>query len=215
MQGGGILDESTLVVGEQANWLVRKLAPAETRVCPVWDRDGQQIGQVEPTDRDSAGGKAVRFGLALLLTSSTRRNDRRLRLVDASGSTLLDLHIAGGALYVNGAGGEEIGMVRNVSDRQWLRAEFTTEVPKKKLFFRWPESVATARTKPDNPPYEFEITNGSGGTIARLTNDGDHRNVLAIHERPDDRVRALLVGFACGLVDRVWLTKPQDSGGGI
>jgi hypothetical protein len=217
MRGGGIFGESTLVVSEGLDGLARAIvrARADEQVFPVADADGRQIGQVEPTDRDSTGAKAFRLGFSLLFGGRTRRNDRRLRLADASGSTLLQLHIAGSALYVNGATGEEIGMVRNVSDSQWLRAEFTTEVPKKRLFFRWPDSVATARTKPDAPPYAFEITNGNDRTIARLTNEGDRRNVLAIHERPDDRVHALLVGFACGLVDRVWLRKPRDSGGGI
>jgi hypothetical protein len=195
-----------------ARQLVRERADAQT--YPVWDRHGQRIGQVEPADTDSMGAKALRLGFSLLAGGDARRNDRRLRLADASGNTVLNLHIAGTALYVNGPGGEELGMVRNASDTSALKAEFTTEVPKRKVFFRRPAPVASATTKPDSPPYEFRITNGDGAPIARLVNNADRRNVLEIEQRPDERLHALLVGFACGLVDRVWLRKPRISHGG-
>jgi hypothetical protein len=203
---GGPFDHDTIVVSEGFNALARALTrtKAGEQTFEVWDANGTQIGVVEPADRDSAAAKGFRLLFALVFTSSTRRNNRRLRLVDMSGATLLQLHIAHSELRVSGPGGEELGEVRNVSRvRGDLAAEFVTDAP-----------VARASTPLDNPPYELAIIDAAGASLGRLVNEGDRRNRLELYSRPEPRLHALLVAFACGLVDRVWFYKPQASGYG-
>jgi hypothetical protein len=69
--------------------------------------------------------------------------------------------------------------------------------------------------KVDRPPYVYELKRPDGAVFARVTNpemDG-RKNTLEIVDGSDPRLRALALGFSCGLVDRVWLRVPQYSGG--
>ena len=213
---GGILDEPVLVVSEGFDWLARKLVrqSRDEQVFEVWDGDGRQLGQVEPADRDPAVSKLFRLLFAMVFTSSSRRNARSLRVAEAGGATLLDLRIEGRVLLVRDAAGALVGEVHNTSPPGGLAATFYAEEVPRGLRGRTPPAAATMRDKVDRPPYEYELRNAGGAVFARVSNSGNRRNVLELLDRSDPRLATLAVGFACGLVDRIWLMARAVAAGG-
>jgi hypothetical protein len=104
--------------------------------------------------------------------------------------------------------------VHNTSTPGTVDATFYGEEVPRGLRGRKPPPVATMRDKVDRPPYAYELRTPAGAALARVTNSGDRRNVLELLDRSDPRLVALAVGFACGLVDRVWLMATRISSGG-
>jgi hypothetical protein len=213
---GGLFDERVLVVSEGFNALARPLVGVKRyeQRFDVWDRDGQVIGAVEPTFRDSAASKVFRALFALAFTTNARRNVLDYRLADRLGTKLLELEIRGEVLYVKDPVHGLVGSVSNTGGPGELEATFYAEAPATKLFQKSPPAIGMLRDKVDSPPYEYELRDTDGAVFARVSNSGDRRNVLELADGADPRLRTLAIGFACGLVDRIWLMVPRRSAGG-
>jgi hypothetical protein len=59
-----------------------------------------------------------------------------------------------------------------------------------------------------------QIIDGSGEVAAQVTDAGDFRFVVLVSPHVDDELRALVVAFACSLVEHEWLywRRPSDAG---
>jgi hypothetical protein len=198
------------------DWLTRKALgqPDDEQEFPVLDRDGRQIALVQPADRDSRTARVLRIAFTLIVGGrSTRRDVRDLRLVDNGGATLLAIHVRGGELRVYDAIGRDVGLVLNRSGPRESAAHFHEKIPQRKVFFRYGEPLAVATATAEDPPFEWAIESAAGTTIGRLSNEGNRRNVLERYGGMDDRLHTLLLAFACGLVDRVWIRRPRMGSG--
>ena len=208
--------EPVLVVSEGFDRVMAKIAGRrfDEQTFEVWDGGGRELGRVEPTDRDSAASKLFRVLLSLVLLSSMKRDVRGLRVVDASGAPVLALRIEGDILVVRDPAGELVGVVSNESRPGGLDVNFYFDELPRGLRGRKPDPVATFHHKLDRPPFAYEVNTPAGAVIARVSNDADRRNALEILDAPDPRMRKLMVGFVCGMVDRVWLrSAPVPTGG--
>ena len=216
VSAGGLMQDDVLVVSQGFNALARPLAGVKKyeQKFDVWDRHGTPVGHIEPTFKDTAASKLFRFVFAVVFTSSTARNSLDYRLVDKLGNVELALEIRNQVLYVKNAAGELIGSVMNTSNPSELKAVFYAEAPARRLFQKDPPTIAALNDKVDRPPYSYELKRPDGAVFARVTNperDG-RRNTLEIVDGSDPRLRALALGFSCGLVDRVWFQIPQAVG---
>jgi hypothetical protein len=211
-----MLDEPVLVVSEGFNALARALVRQrrDEQIFEIWDGGGREIGRVEPADRDPVSSKLLRLIFALIFTSSARRNARSLRVVDGAGATLLDLRLEGRVVLVRDPAGTLVGEIHNISMVGRLKAAFYGEEVPRGLFRKTPPAIATLHHKVDQPPFEYELTSASGTVFARVSNSGNRRNALELLDRSDPRLATLALGFACGLVDRLWLRVPVGSSGG-
>jgi hypothetical protein len=203
-----------LVVSEGLDWLARQFVRqrADTQAFPVMNGALEHIAQVEPTDRDSAAAKGARLLFAIVAGGfdATRRDNRELRLARLDGGTVLGLHIAGNVLEVHDPGGGWIGVVNNRSDFKTLRLDFQIEPPRRRLLFEtYGEPAATVTSSTEDPP--FDVVGPQGNVLAEVTNSG-RLDRLEWRAPVDERLRALVVAFACGLVDRVWLRRPAVRG---
>ena len=210
MLAGGVLDQPVVVVSEGFNALARPLVGIKRyeQVFAVLDGDGQVIGQVEPTFRDRGWDKVFRTLFSIVLGGSTRRNVLDYRLLDKFGSTVLEVEIRGSVLYVKIPERGLVGAVSNRSVPRRLEARFYAEAPAKKLFQKDPDVIATLHDVVDRPPFEYELKDARGTVFARVTNREDRLNRLELLDRSDPRLATLALGFACGLVDRIWLQIP-------
>ena len=207
MEAGGLLHEPVLVVSEGFNALARPLVGVKRyeQKFDVWDRDGTPLGHVEPTHRDTFLDKVFRFVFALVFTSSTRRTSLDFRVLDKLGNTELLLEVRSSVLYVKDPAGELIGSISNTGRPGELEATFYAGAPATRLFQKDPESIAMLNDRVDRPPFAYELKTPAGTVFARVSNPGGRKNTLEILDGSDPRLRALAVGFTCGLVDRVWL----------
>jgi hypothetical protein len=205
-----------IVVSEGFDALARPLVGVKRyeQKFEVWDRDGQMIGHVEPTHTDRAVDKVFRLLFAMVFTSSTRRDVLDFRVLDKLANTLLTLEVRGGILYVKDELGALVGSVQNTSSPGALEATFYAEAPATKLFQKSPEAIGSMNHKLDRPPFEYELKDARGAVFATVSNSGDRRNVLEIVDGADPRLRTLAVGFACAMVDRVWLQVRRVQTGG-
>lgn len=209
-----LVRERVLGVRDGMGWTARQLTgeSVDSEAFAIFDEQGSQIGQVEHTERDSGGARVRRTVLALLGWGHGRREHHALRVSDAAGRTLGRLQIESLTLTVSDARGEWIGAVVNTSTPAQHKLEFHTAPQRKSgIFLQWGDPVASAVGGGDRPPFELEVRLADGASVARVTNGGDRMNVLEFTGDPDARLRTLIVGFACGLVDRVWIMKPKSS----
>ena len=175
---------------------VLKLAgrtPGDPR-CWIRDDAGQPIGAVVPVT------KRLRKAIDGYI-----RHD----VVDPEGGRLLALRQLPSTMFVQDAGGTEIGCAH--LDR---RAG--------PVFHSGPGSMAgrgpvighvTPMTfgRYELVLGEMTVTDPDGGTVATVTNTDGYNNVVRMSPGVDGPLRLLTIAFACSLVQHIWVHLPRPN----
>jgi hypothetical protein len=198
-----LLSELTFVILREPDppvrWALKLVSRRDMKTGnAILDPKGERLGSVREIKR--------RWGFNL--------PDLELEVLDAYGAVVLALQADGGTLHVIDQMKTDVGFVdwRNHWDN--THGHRLTDMD---VHFCGPEGEV-GRLVPRLPPQrfqdrgKFEITDASGGVVAKIEWHDIVREIVQLPENVRDPLRSLVIAFACAQVDLDWMNyRPRRS----